>query len=138
VFSTKNRQPWIESAMVDRLYGYLGGILRAEKCTLIVAGGMSDHVHLLVSLGKYRGLADLLRVVKANSSRWIHETFPNMAHFAWQAGYGAFAVSHSNVGAVKRYIAGQREHHRARSFQEEFVALLNRHGIAYDERYLWD
>lgn len=89
-------------------------------------------------MGKNAGLSDLLRVVKANSSKWIHETFPKPAGFAWQAGYGAFAVSHSNVETVRRYIAAQPEHHRARSFQEEFVGLLKRHGEAFDERYLWE
>jgi putative transposase len=138
VFSTKNRDPWIEPSMAERLYQYLGGILRAEGSTLVAAGGMPDHVHLLVSLGKMRAIADLLRVAKANSSEWIHETFASMSHFAWQTGYGAFAVSYSNTAGVKHYIADQAEHHRARSFQEEFVALLNRHGIAFDERYLWE
>jgi REP element-mobilizing transposase RayT len=138
VFSTKNRQPWIESPLADRLYAYLGGVFRAEGAKLVMVGGMPDHVHLLVSLGKNRGVADLLRVTEANSSKWIHETFPHMAHFARQTGYGAFAVSHSNVEVVRAYIAGQLEHHRTRSFQEEFVALLKRHGIAFDERYLWD
>lgn len=138
VFSTKNRSPWIEASVAERLYQYLGGILRAEGSTLVAAGGMPDHVHLLVSLGKMRALADLLRVLKANSWKWIHETFAAMSQFGWQTGYGAFAVSHSNMAKVRQYIANQAEHHRVRSFQEEFVALLNRHGIAFDERYLWD
>jgi len=138
VFSTKNRHPWIEPAMADRLYAYVGGILRAEDSTLLAAGGMPDHVHLLVSLGKERSVADLLRVVKTNSSKWIHLTFPNMGHFGWQTGYGAFTVSHSKVETVRRYIAAQPAHHRARSFHEEFAALLNRHGVAFDERYLGD
>jgi REP element-mobilizing transposase RayT len=99
---------------------------------------MPDHVHLLADISKQQTLADALRDLKANSSGWIHETFPNLSGFAWQTGYGAFTVSYSNADGVKQYIANQAEHHRVRTFQEEFVEFLKRHGIEYDERYLWD
>src|SRR5262245_44322871 len=105
----------------------MGGIARNEKCVLLAAGGVPDHVHLLVSLSKEIAVADVLRLIKTNSSKWIHETFPAMASFAWQAGYGAFSVSYSNTDAVKRYIANQAEHHRVKTFQEEFVMFLKRH-----------
>jgi len=138
VFSTKNREPLIRADWAPRLYQYVGGIARAQGACLIAAGGMADHVHLLLSLGKMNAVADLVRDVKSNSSRWVHETFTNLQGFAWQAGYGAFAVSYSKIDEVKRYIAGQEEHHRVRSFKEEFVAFLERHGIEYDERYVWE
>lgn len=138
VFSTKNRKTWILPELSARLYEYLGGTIRGIGGSLLAAGGTPDHVHLLVSLGKTNSIADFVRDVKSNSSKWIHETFPKMAHFGWQNGYGAFAVSYSNLGEVKRYIASQEEHHRVRSFQEEFLAFLKRHNMKYDERYVWD
>jgi putative transposase len=98
---------------------------------------MPDHVHLLCSLSKELAVAEALRLIKANSSKWIHETFPQHGSFAWQAGYGAFAVSYSHLDSVKRYIASQAEHHKKSSFQEEFRAFLRKHDIAFDERYLW-
>ena len=97
VFSTKNRQPLIGGEIRSRLYEYLGGILRAEKSVLLAAGGMPDHVHLLVSLSRELSIADTLRIVKANSSKWIHGMFPDRHQFTWQSGYGAFSVSHSNI-----------------------------------------
>lgn len=99
---------------------------------------MPDHVHLLASLSKELAVSDAMRIVKANSSGWIHDQFPDKRHFGWQAGYGAFSVSHSNLESVKQYIARQAEHHRVKTFQEEFVEFLKRHDIEYDERYLWD
>jgi REP element-mobilizing transposase RayT len=138
IFSTKNRLPLITTDLQTRLYEYIGGILRAEKCVLVAAGGMPDHLHLLCSFSKELAVAPALRLIKANSSKWIHETFPQYRAFAWQTGYGAFAVSYSHVDRVKRYIAGQEKHHRRTTFQEEFLAFLKRHRIEYDERYLWD
>ncbi len=138
VFSTKKRQPSITDDLQTRLYEYLGGIVRADGGRLLAAGGMPDHVHLLVSSSKQVALADAVRTIKSNTSKWIHETFPTQRDFAWQGGYAAFSVSFSNLDAVKRYIANQAEHHRQRTFREEFVALLRRHEIEFDERYLWD
>jgi putative transposase len=138
VFSTKNREPLITPDLAPRLYEYIAGTIRQTGSTLITAGGMPDHVHLLVSLGRQKALADALRDIKANSSRWIHETFENLRGFAWQSGYGGFAVSYSNLDEVKRYISHQKEHHRVRTFKEEFLAFLKRHSIEYDERYVWD
>jgi len=104
----------------------------------VAAGGVADHVHLLVSLSREISVAVLLRLIKANSCKWIHETFPGQRRFAWQAGYGALAVSFSQIATVRRYIAGQAAHHRKITFQDEFRLFLQRHGIEYDERYLWD
>jgi putative transposase len=105
---------------------------------LLAAGGTQDHIHLLVSLGREWSLADLLRDVKAGSSKWVHHEFPEDQSFAWQSGYGAFSVSASNLGAVKRYIRDQAKHHRTISFQDEFRALLRQHGLEWDERYVWN
>jgi REP element-mobilizing transposase RayT len=138
IFSTKNREPFIKPEWQPRLYFYMGGILKEEKCVLLAAGGIADHVHLLVSLSREVAVAPLLRVLKSNSSNWVHETFPDLSAFAWQTGYGAFSVSHSNRDQVKHYLARQEEHHRKQPFQEEFLAFLHLHDIPYDERYIWD
>jgi len=138
VFSTKDRVAEIDGEIQGRVWEYIGGILRGESCRLLAAGGMADHVHLLVSLSRDISVADAVRVVKANSSKWVHETFPERGGFAWQAGYAAFSVSRSNVEQVVQYIHGQAEHHDARDFKEELIAFLKRHGVAYDERYIWE
>jgi REP element-mobilizing transposase RayT len=138
VFSTKHREPVITPDLAPRVYGYLGGVARGADSPLVAAGGVADHVHLLVSLGRQTCVADLVRELKSNSSGWVHETFPEHPRFAWQSGYGAFAVSKSNVGAVKAYIARQDEHHRKRTFQDEYREFLRLHELEWDERYLWE
>jgi REP element-mobilizing transposase RayT len=138
IFSTKQREPTLPDGLRPRLFEYIGGYLDAEKACLLAAGGMTDHVHLLVSLHQQTSVADALRGIKANSSKWIHEMFPALSSFAWQTGYGAFTVSYSRISRVKRYIEDQTEHHRVRSFQDEFRSFLRRHGVSFDERYLWD
>ena len=137
IFSTKDRRPLITPDFRQRLYDYVGGIIRGEKGQLLSGGGTKDHVHLLANLQSQPAVSDVIRVIKSNSSKWVHETFRDKAGFAWQVGYGAFTVSHSGIGQVRRYIENQEEHHRARSFKEEYVAFLDRHGIEYDERYIW-
>jgi REP element-mobilizing transposase RayT len=138
VFSTKNREPLIDRELAPRLYGYLGGIVRNTGAVLLAVGGVEDHVHLLVSLGRQSCVSDLVRDVKSNSSAWVHETFPDRARFAWQSGYGAFTVSVSLLARVREYIANQEDHHKKQTFQEEFREFLRRHGIEWDERYVWD
>jgi putative transposase len=138
IFGTKNRDPLLVPDFSPRLFEYIGGTLREQQSVLLAAGGMPDHIHLLVGLYKQTAVADAIRDVKSNSSRWIHQTFADLTGFAWQAGYGAFAVSYSNIAQVKKYIAEQTEHHRMRSFKEEFIAFLKRHGMEYDEQYIWD
>jgi len=138
IFSTRLREPILSDTLRPRLFEYVGGILRAERSTLVAAGGMPDHTHWLVSLHQQLAVADALRTIKACSSKWIHEQDPEMRHFAWQAGYGAFSVSYSNLTAVESSIRGQAKHHRSTTFQEEYLAFLKRHDIAFDERYLWD
>jgi len=137
VFSTKNRQPFIASEVQPRLYEYLGGILRNESCPLIAAGGIPDHVHLLLSLCRTKAVADVVRVVKANSSSWMR-TEKGVREFQWQAGYGAFAVSFSQLDQLKSYLAKQEEHHQTKGFQDEFREILRRNAIEWDERYVWD
>lgn len=137
IFSTKDRRPLINPDLQTRLYDYMGGIITHEKGRLLAAGGAADHVHLLVSMTAQISLSDLMRLVKANSSKWVHETFPEHRDFRWQDGYGAFTVSASAIADVKRYITQQELHHRRVSFQEVFLAFLRRHGIEYDQRYIW-
>ncbi len=138
VFSTDHRKDLITPEISGRLYEYIGGILRAESCSLIAAGGMKDHSHLLIRVHPSKAVADLVRVVKSRSSGWIHDTFPKSKAFAWQTGYGAFDVSFSAIEEVKGYIAKQEEHHKKMDFKQEYVAFLDRHKIEYDPRYLWD
>jgi REP element-mobilizing transposase RayT len=137
IFSTKNRLPDLTPDLAVRLFPHMGGIVRERNGIATIINGPLDHVHLLLSLPTTESLADLLRVVKTNSSRWVHEQFPGKREFGWQAGYAAFTVSASRAGAVRDYIATQQEHHRRVSFQEEFVTFLRKHGIAYDARDLW-
>lgn len=116
-FSTKHRLPQIQPELQPRLFEYIGGILRNNSSSLIAAGGMPDHVHLLVSLGRTICVADAVRLVKSNSSGWLHSELA-MPEFHWQDGYGAFAVSYSNLEAVKAYLANQEQHHRGQSFKQ--------------------
>ena len=137
VFATKGRRAWLDNEIRPRINEYLGGAIRDEGGTALIVNGTSDHVHLLVSLRQDKAISDVLRDIKANSSGWIHRTFPKAAEFSWQAGYAAFTVSASQVEKARQYIARQEEHHRQRSFEEEFVELLKAHGVEFDERYLW-
>jgi REP element-mobilizing transposase RayT len=137
IFSTKDRRPLITADIAPRLYKYLAGTASGNKCRVRTVGGVADHVHLLVSLGREIAIADLVRELKPGSSRWVHDTFPRMKGFAWQAGYGAFSVSVSMVDRVITYIENQAEHHRRLTFQDEYRAFLCKHGIEWDERYVW-
>src|SRR5262245_41917347 len=138
IWSTSRRELLINDEIRDRLYEYMVGILRQHGGKLLAAGGMPDHVHLLCDISKQQSLADSVRDIKSIASGWIHQTFPRLKSFAWQTGYGAFTVDYSSVEIVREYIANQAEHHRVKTFQEEFVEFLRRHQIEYDERYLWD
>ncbi len=138
IFSTKGRAASIDDELRPRLHSYIGGIIRELGGRAIAVGGTPDHVHILRCLPPSVPIADAMRVVKTNSSRWIHETSPNLRSFAWQTGYGAFSVSESNRQTVSDYIRNQEEHHRRTSFQEEYVAFLQRHGVDYDERFVFD
>ncbi|MFO0897324.1 MAG: IS200/IS605 family transposase [Pirellulales bacterium] len=136
VFSTKDRTPLIRPELASRLHPYLGGISNELACPAVAIGGMPDHVHMLVDLSRERTVADVVRTIKTNSSKWMRQELGER-RFVWQTGYGAFAVNRSNLEDVKGCIADQAEHHRIRTFQEEFRMLLEKHGLEFDERYLW-
>jgi putative transposase len=138
VFSTKERLPLIVPECRDRLWAYLGGIARKHGMCAVTVGGMPDHVHVLTRLPATLSIARGVQLVKAGASKWVHDTFPHLAHFAWQAGYGAFSLSTSSLASAVAYISRQEEHHREHTFQEEFLAFLQRYGVEYDERYIWD
>lgn len=137
VFSTKNRELWIRSDVEDRIWAYLGGILTTNKMHPIQIGGTDDHVHLLLGAPAVLSPAKIAQLVKGGSSHWAQENLPQWRGFAWQDGYGAFTVSKSSIPDVAEYIHRQREHHRTLTFQEEYRALLKKHGIQFDERYAW-
>jgi REP element-mobilizing transposase RayT len=137
VFSTRNREPWIATDIEQRIWEYLGGIARTNHMKALQIGGIEDHVHVVVGMRPTMSVSEAVQLLKGGSSKWIHETFPSLAGFAWQDGYGAFTVSKSQLPEVIHYAANQREHHRVRTFQEEYKALLEKHQIEYDERYVW-
>lgn len=136
IFSTKDRVPLINSEWRERFHSYIGGVVRTAEGVPEAIGGVADHVHLLVGLRANFSLADIIRDVKAVTSRWVHDEI-GMLRFQWQEGYGAFTVSASQLEQVREYIDRQEEHHRDRTFQAEYLEFLNRSGVEYDERYLW-
>ncbi len=138
IFSTKNRAPWIPVDIEPELHPYLASICRAHRCPAHEIGGTDDHVHLVCSLARTTTVSSLLEEIKGSSSKWIKTKGQQYAGFSWQAGYGAFSIGQSQLEAVKKYIAGQREHHRRKTFQEEFREFLAKYQVQYDERYVWD
>jgi len=138
VFSTKNRAPLINAEWRGCLRAYLGGIAVEYKMKPLEIGGVADHVHMLVSLPSTISLSKAVQLLKGNSSKWINETFPGNGRFQWQEGYGAFSVSMSQIPDTMEYIRSQEQHHRKKTFQAEYLAFLKKHGIEYDERYLWE
>ena len=136
-FSTKDRYPFIDADLEERLWPYLGGIARENRMKALAIGGIEDHAHALLSLPGTMSFAKAVQLIKGGSSKWIHDTFPRLQKFGWQEGYGAFSVSASQVPNTIAYINNQKEHHRKRTFQEEFLDLLQRHGIEYDSRYVF-
>jgi putative transposase len=134
IFSTQERRPLITTGIRNDLFAYLGGVIREMDGTAMIVGGTADHVHMLVRVRPMHAAAEIARVVKTNSSRWIRERVPD---FAWQTGYGVFSLSESNMGAVTKYIASQEEHHKTHSFQDEFRSFLQKNGIVVDEKYVW-
>ena len=138
VFSTKNREPLITDPVRDSLHAYMATVLQNLGCTPVLINSVEDHAHLLFDLSRTVSISQVVEDVKKASSKWIKTQGAAFAAFAWQSGYGAFAVSESNVETVHEYIANQREHHRKKSFQDEYRQFLERHRIAFDERYVWD
>jgi len=137
IFSTKNREPLITPEIEPELFAYVGGILNNHDSRLLDAGGTADHIHLLVSQSKNISLSSLMKDVKKDSSSWIKTKGRGFRSFHWQDGYGAFSIGKSDIPALKKYIASQKEHHQKRTFKEELIEFLDEYGIAYDERYLW-
>ena len=138
VYSTKHREPLIPADHRAALFAYQAGIFKQWESTALVIGGVEDHVHALFALSKNHPLRKLVEEVKKGSSKWMKSDGPRVQQFSWQAGYAAFSVSQSSVDAVQRYIERQEEHHHKVTFQDELRALLKRHGVAFDERYVWD
>ncbi len=138
VYSTKHRQSWIPAETRDGLYAYQAGIFKQWESPALAIGGTEDHVHALFSLSKNHALMKIVEETKKGSSKWMKADGSGNKDFYWQNGYAAFSVSRSNVVEVQRYIENQEEHHHRMTFQEELRALLGRHGIEFDERYVWD
>jgi len=136
IFSTKDRQPCILPQHKRELHDYIGGTLNAIDCPVVKVGGMADHVHVLFCLNRTASVADVVKQVKANTTKWYKEK--QQRDFAWQRGYAIFSVSQSRVEDVRRYIENQEEHHRKRTFQEEYRAFLDSCNIKYDETFVWD
>lgn len=136
VFSTKNREPWILEPITTDLYRYIGGIIDGQGGLMLEIGGISDHVHILTTIPAKVSVSDMLRAIKANSSKWINEEKTKIHKFGWQDGYVAFTVSKSGNPAVRKYIRNQRIHHANWDYRSELIVLLTRHEIEYDERYL--
>ncbi len=137
VFSTKDREQMITPELGARLFPYLGGIIRELDGHSYIINGPEDHVHILASLSPKIAVSDFMCKLKSGASKWVHEELKN-ERFGWQTGYGAFSASKSNTDEVYQYIATQQEHHRTMTFQEEFIALLKRHEIDYDPKYIWE
>ena len=138
IFSTKNRQDWIDVEIENRVWAYIGGIARKHKCTAIQVGGVENHVHALILSPTTFAPSQIAQFLKGESSKWIHEEFPKLQKLGWQDGYGAFSVSKKLVPNVVEYIKNQREHHKGKSFEDEDLDLLKWHEIdVVDEKYLF-
>jgi REP element-mobilizing transposase RayT len=137
IFSTKDHRPLLDTVFRDRLFPYMCGIFRKLGASVSAINGTADHVHILVSLPPDKSVSDIMRLVKTNSSRWVHETLPEYKTFSWQIGYGGFSVSESGREDVCKYIASQEQHHKRMTFEEEFLLFLKKHGVKYDPKYLW-
>jgi putative transposase len=137
VFSTKNRQPMITPEVEPELYAYLGGTAKNLDSRCLAAGGTENHLHLLISQSKKVALCHLMEELKKSSSKWIKTKGSAFQTFSWQDGYGAFTIGESQVEALKLYLARQKERHKKQTFEEEFMLLLKKYHVQYDEHYLW-
>lgn len=138
VFSTKHREPFITPVIEPELHAYLAAVCKECGSPALIINGTTNHVHLLCALSRTSTVAALVEEIKKRSSKWIKSKGAEFRGFQWQTGYGAFSIGESNVGALKKYIAGQKEHHRRQSFEMEYQRFLEKYGIEYDERYVWD
>mgnify|MGYP001595760660 FL=1 len=137
VFSTKNHESWLSSSLRERLYPYMCGIARENGLKVLCIGGTDNHIHILLSLDSTTSIAKAIQLIKGGSSKWIHETFPELRPFSWQEGYGAFSIGISNVDETKKYIENQEKHHSKESFRDEYLKFLRKNNIDFDEKYLW-
>jgi REP element-mobilizing transposase RayT len=139
VFSTKNRTRFLQNERLrQELHAYLAGTCKNLDSPPVIVGGVDDHVHVLCTLSRLRSIAELVREIKRESSKWLKSKAVDLRSFYWQGGYGVFSISPAHVAALRTYIGNQEEHHRKETFQDEFRRLLRKYGIAYDERYVWD
>ncbi len=138
IWSTKDRHPWLEPGIREKTYAFLAGAVRQCDCKAYRVGGVADHVHLAVRLSRTLSVADLVKEVKTASSKWVKTQDASLPEFAWQQGYGVFSVGMSHKETRLHYIDTQVEHHRTRTFQDEYRAFLTKYGIEFDERYVWD
>ena len=139
VFSTKGREPFLRGAEIrEEMHAYLGGVSKKLDCFPLIVGGTEDHAHLLCRLARIISQADWVKEIKRVSSIWIKKREPSLGAFAWQDGYGAFSVSASAINKTCEYIAGQQEHHKKRTFQDEYRTFLRKHGMEWDERFVWE
>ena len=138
VFSTKNREPLILPPYEKELHKYITHVCNEIGCSALAVSGYTDHIHVLCRLSRQMTIANLVSKIKAHSSRWMKTKSEELAHFYWQNGYGAFSISHGHVEAVKKYVLNQQKHHKEQSFKEEYIHLLEKHKLSYDEKYLWE
>jgi REP element-mobilizing transposase RayT len=138
IWSTKDRHPWLEPGIREKVHAFLAGAVRQCDCEAYRVGGVADHVHLAVRLSRTLSVADLVKEIKTASSRWLKTQASTLADFSWQQGYGAFSVGMRQKEILLHYIDNQEEHHRTGTFQDEYRAFLTKYGIEYDERYVWD
>jgi REP element-mobilizing transposase RayT len=138
VFSTRNRERILADEERPDLHAYMGGILKGMNCMPIEINSEPDHVHVLFMLGRTLGMSAVVGAVKKSATDWLRARSPRYHGFHWQSGYGVFSVSQSAVETVRRYIRNQRQHHRGKSFMDEYRAMLEKHEIEYDERYVWE
>lgn len=138
LFSTKGRKDLIGQEIEERVWAYIGGIARNHEIIAVQVGGIENHIHVLIMAKPKFAPSQIVQWIKGESSRWIHETFPELRSFEWQDGFGVFSVSKSNVSDVVDYIKNQREHHAKQTFEEEYISMLKLNGIEYDERYVFD
>jgi len=138
ILSTKNREPWLDQGVRPRVQAYLATVCRDLGADLVQVGGVADHVHIVTTLPRTISQAQFVEEIKKASSKWIKPLDARYRGFFWQRGYGAFSVSPSQLGSVLEYLDKQPEHHRTRTFQEEYRELLRKHGVDFHERYVWD
>ena len=138
IWSTKNRAPLIPMSLETKMHAYINGIVKSKGGTVLQVGGMPDHIHLLVRLKPDQSVPELIKIIKTTSGKWLKEADSSLGDFYWQKGYGAFSVSKSQTDSVQEYIMNQHEHHKYRSFKDEWLAFLQKHGVEYDEKFVFE